>query len=118
MVLSALRLHRDVTMASLHSAGLRRFDLHARDLTDTPAESYASMVAWGEAIHDDTDTCGIVRMSRQFNTDQACLFFGDRVNGDDLQPVEDHAGRRDFSLPDDADWLSRLADQIDVTLTG
>lgn len=117
-VLTALRVERDLEVAALHSAGLRRHGLHGRDLTDTPAESYSDTVAWAQAIHDDTALDGMVWMSRQFNTDQAFMFFGDRVTSDNLCPLDSHEARRDFMLPDDAEWLSALADQIDVTLMG
>lgn len=116
--LTALRVERDLEVAALHSAGLRRHGLHGRDLTDTPAESYPDTVAWAEAVHDETTLDGLVWMSRQFNTDQAFVFFGDRVTSNDLSPVDSHEPRRDFMLPDDAEWLSALANQIDVTLMG
>lgn len=117
-LVTALRVTRTLRLAALHSAGLRRYGLHGRDLTDTPAESYGATVGWAEAVHDDTDAAGLVWMSRQFNTDRAYVFFGDRVTPDDLVPDHGHQGCRDFSAPDDADWLRALANQIDVTVMG
>lgn len=123
-VVTALRVNRDLTLAVFHSAGLRRYDLHARDLTDTPAETCGDTVAWAEAIHADAtattgdSVVGMVWMSRQFNTDRAYVFFGDRVTDTDLTPVDGHPGSRDFLVPDDAEWVRALADRINVTLLG
>ncbi|HET7387899.1 MAG TPA: RES family NAD+ phosphorylase [Nocardioidaceae bacterium] len=116
MVMTTLRTERALEMAVFHSDGLRRYGLHTRDLTGTPVSTYVDTVRWAEAVHDNTELDGVVWMARQFNRHRAQVFFGDRVEPDDLRPVDDVA--RDYLVPNDAEWLKALADRIDVTMLG
>ncbi|WP_427197750.1 RES family NAD+ phosphorylase [Ornithinimicrobium sp. Y1847] len=69
-VLTVLATTRDLRLAQLHSDGLRRLGLRARDLTDTDADHYAGTVEWAEAAHA-AGADGVVWMSRQLNSVQA-----------------------------------------------
>lgn len=116
--LTALRTNRDLTLGMLHSYGLRQQNLHGRDLTDTPASTYSDTVTWARAAHEDMPAAhGLVWMSRQFNTDKAYMFFGDRVIEQDLVPLPDHERAIDFATPAGEEWLSTIAAQMGVSLS-
>lgn len=116
--LTVLRIDRDLTLVMLHSYGLRQQNLRGRDLTDTPASTYSDTVTWARAVHEDMPAAhGIVWMSRQFNTDRAYVFFGDRVAEQNLVPRPDHERAIDFATPAGEDWLSTIAAQMGVSLS-
>lgn len=114
-VLSVLEVTRDLTVAQFHSAGLGRLDLYPRNLTDTPPTAYPQTVAWAQAAHAQ-GLAGCVWMSRQHNTDQAWVLFGDRVPPDGLREIGDHPARRVFALPVHESWLARQAEAVEVVL--
>lgn len=105
-VVTALRVNRTLRLARLHSDGLRRLDVHARDLTDTDSDQYQWTVQWAQAAYE-AGAEGLVWMSRQHNSDRAyCLFGGaDRCSEDDLAAVAGHQEARVFATPADAEWL-------------
>lgn len=114
-VLSAMESTRELRLAKLHSDGLRRLGLHARDLTDTLPTAYATTVQWAALAHrQGLDGC--VWMSRQFNTERAFVLFGDRVAPGSLTGIAPHPQQRVFASPTDEAWLAEVADRIDVTL--
>lgn len=114
-VLTALEVVRDIEVASFHSAGLRRFDLYARDLTDTGRKAYPQTVRWAEAAWE-AGAQGVSYMCRHFNSSKAICLFGDRVPADALRPRPGHPDARSFALPEDAEWLARLALDMWVTI--
>lgn len=48
-VLTPLRTTRDLRLVQLHSQGLRRSGVQARDLTDTDSDQYPFTVKWAQA---------------------------------------------------------------------
>ncbi|WP_181065295.1 RES family NAD+ phosphorylase [Nocardia nova] len=83
---SCLAPRRPLRLASLHSDGLRRLGLRNHQLIDTDAIDYPDTVRWAAALHARTDLAldGLIWMSRQFNTREAVMLFGDRVSTSDL----------------------------------
>lgn len=114
-LLTPVRLAADVRVASFHSDGLRRLDLFACNLTDTPSTTYAQTVQWADSAHT-AGAAGISYMCRHHNTSKAVCLFGDRVPVGALKAEPEHEGHRVFRLPQDADWLNQIALQIRVTI--
>lgn len=114
-VLTPLRTTRDLRLVQLHSEGLRRLGVHARDLTDTDADQYAFTASWALAAHD-VGADGVVWMSRQLNSVRAYCLFGDRVTASALEPVPDDPEARVFATPADSEWLYGVALRMRVTV--
>lgn len=113
-MLSVLRPARDLQLAQLHSGGLRRLGLTAREITDTEAVHYPRTVRWAEAIHRNTEADGLVWISRQWNNAKAAVLFGDRVTEQEL--TVEVAGRRGFSDPADVEWLAALGQSVRIAV--
>lgn len=114
-VLTPLRTARELRLAQFHSDGLRRLEVHARDLTDTDSDQYPFTVEWAGAAHA-AGAEGVVWMSRQLNSVRAFCFFGDRVSSNDLQPVPGDPRARVFATPADSEWLYDIALRMRVTI--
>lgn len=112
-VMSRLIAGRDLRLASFMGLGLRALGVKPSDLTDTDADRYDDTRPWAAAAHA-AGFDGIVWMSRHCNSDQAYVFFGDRVATGDLAIDEDFA--RAFALPDDADWLTRMCAPLNIAI--
>ncbi|WP_193312916.1 RES family NAD+ phosphorylase [Georgenia subflava] len=104
-VVAALDTTRELRLAAFHGVGLRRLGVEPAQLTSSPASTYGTTVAWGEAAHA-AGFDGVVWMSARCNTDRAYVLFGDRVHGDDLRVVPDYG--RVFTTGPDRDWLVDL----------
>lgn len=114
-VLTPLVTSRELMLAQLHSDGLRRFDIHPRDLTDTDSDQYPFTVEWAHAAHA-AGADGVVWMSRQLNSIRAYCFFGDRVAPADLKPLPTDPESRIFATPADSEWLYDVALRMRVTV--
>lgn len=83
-----VRPRRDLTLVELHGHGLRRLNLRPENLTDTGPEEYPRTVPWARALHAAVpEADGLAWMSRQFNSEQTIVLFGDRVDEMDLEVV-------------------------------
>lgn len=114
-VLTAIELVSDLEVVSFHGVGLRKFGLYARDLTDTDREAYSRTVQWAEAAWK-SGVHGVTYMCRHYNSSKAMCLFGDKLPPGVLRPVLGHSASRAFLLPEDAEWLARLALDMRVTL--
>jgi len=114
-VLTPLHTTRELRLAQLHSDGLRRLGVHARDLTDTDSDQYSFTVKWALAAHR-AGADGVVWMSRQLNSVRAYCLFGDRLAASDLDPVLDDPEARVFATPADSEWLYDIALRMRVTI--
>ncbi|MFT3872489.1 MAG: RES domain-containing protein [Nocardioides sp.] len=114
-VLTPLAGKRTLNLAQLHSDGLRRFDLHPRDLTDTDSDQYLFTVEWAHAAHA-AGADGVVWMSRKLNSVRAYCLFADRVAAADLTPLPDDPDSRIFATPADSEWLYDIALRMRVTV--
>lgn len=76
--MSQLRTTRDLKLASLKGLGLRKLGVKPEQVTATAAAHYDRTVLWAQAAHA-AGFDGLVYMSRQCNSDQAFVFFGDRT---------------------------------------
>ena len=114
-VLTPLRTTRELRLVQLHSDGLRRLGVHARDLTDTDSDQYPFTVEWAVAAHA-AGADGVVWMSRQLNSIRAYCMFGDRAAASDLDPIPGDAEARVFATPADSEWLYDIALRMRVTI--
>lgn len=122
-MLSVVETARDLRLAKLHSDGLRKYNLTAAQLTDTPPTTYADTVHWGRAAWlAGFDGCSWV--SRQYNSQLGYVFF--RFTGPDhgglepaaLRPVPNAPETRVFGVnKDDYDWLAEVCWSMRVTTT-
>jgi hypothetical protein len=114
-VLTPLTTTRDLEVVQLQSAGLRRLNVHARDLTDTDSDQYPFTVEWARAAHA-VGAEGVVWMSRQLNSIHAYCLFGDRVTVGDLSAAPGDPEARVFATPADSEWLYDIALRMRVTI--
>jgi hypothetical protein len=84
---SKMTTTKELRLAALHSDGLRALELENKQLIDTDAIEYPDTVKWAKALHsrDDLALDGLTWMSRQFNSHQSVVLFGDRVTEADLE---------------------------------
>lgn len=114
-VLTPLTVTRELRLAQLHSDGLRRLGVHARDVADTDADHYRFTMEWARAAHA-AGAEGVVWMSRQLNSVRAYCLFGDRVSASDLEPIPGDPDARVFATPADSEWLYDIALRMRVTV--
>jgi RES domain len=113
-VLTPLRTTRDLRLVQFHSDGLRRMNVHARDLTDTDSDQYPFTAEWARAAHA-AGAEGVVWMSRQINSVRAYCLFGGRAAAEDLDPIRGDPDARVFATPADSEWLYDIALRMRVT---
>ena len=94
-----LETQRDVTVASLRTPDLAKWNISRNSLIASPPGLYKETAAWAKAIHDQfPDVEGLVWTSNQCDPENAYLFFGDRVRSDDLRIVSTRDCRSDPSF--------------------
>lgn len=85
---SKLEVTRNLKLASLREADLRKWQITRNDLITTSPKFYISTVKWAEAIHHQfADIEGLIWTSYQCDPDSAYFFFGDRVLPGDLKII-------------------------------
>jgi len=125
-MLSVVVTTHDLRLAKLHSDGLRKYDLTAARLTDTPPTTYGETVRWAyQAWLAGFDGCSWV--SRQYNSQFAYVLFGtagadgrSRIGAPPtrLRAVADAAETRVFAVSRaDYDWLADVCWSMRVTTT-
>lgn len=114
---SKMTTTRELRLAALHSDGLRALELENKQLIDTDAIEYPDTVKWAKALHsrDDLALDGLTWMSRQFNSHQSVVLFGDRVTEDNLEldPTEQDIP---FRTGDGLRKLLSAADRAKITV--
>lgn len=110
-----LTVERDLRLASLHHKHLGRWGLSRRTLIECQSKAaYLGTVLWAEAIHDQfPDIDGLAWTSRQDDSADAYVFFGDRVAMTDLTP----GPTTPFLSGAGLTAIEDLADQDDVVIT-
>jgi hypothetical protein len=112
---SRLTTGADLVLADLRGKALRKLGVERRQLIDTEKDQYASTRKWAEAIHAQrSDVQGLCWTSRQDDSAQAVMLFGDRIAPGLLRQVTPSR-----SLLDDGtgyDELLSLAEQIGVNI--
>jgi len=125
-MLSVVETTHELRLAKLHSDGLRKYDLTAAQLTDTPPTTYGETVRWAhEAWLAGYDGCSWV--SKQYNSQFAYVLFGTVTGAVDprlgappsrLRTVVDASETRVFAVSRaDYDWLAEICWSMRVTTT-
>lgn len=87
--LSLITPKRDLLLIELCGHGLRRLEVTAEELTSSSAAEYPRTIAWAKRLYESVRRAeGLLWMSRQFNSAQALMLFGDRVEQNDLDHGE------------------------------
>jgi hypothetical protein len=92
-VRSIITPSRDLRLADLRGAGLRRIRLKTTDLIETDPDSYPDTARWGRAIYGcPLKPGGIAWSSRMHPAGTAAILFGTRAKGlafdyDDIKPL-------------------------------
>lgn len=82
---SLVKVEKPLTLVDLTSKSLTALGMTRRDLIDTDGSHYPYTRQWAERIHAyATDAQGLSWISRQDDTAQAVVLFGDRVEADAL----------------------------------
>ena len=105
----------DLVLADLRSKALRKLGVQRKQLIDTEKDQYPVTRKWAEAIHAQRpDVQGVCWTSRQDDSAQAVMLFGDRVASGVLQQIAPSRSLlNDSSAYDD---VLNLADQIGVNI--
>lgn len=97
-------------LARFHSDGLARLGVLPESLTSTPASTYGLTARWAQSVHD-AGLDGLTWMCHRYNSALAYALFADRALR--LGPGNTC---RDFTEPDDQEWLIALAERVGVTV--
>ena len=99
---SELAANRDLRLVELRNVTLGHWGISRRDLISTGPALYGQTVLWAAAVHRDIPAAdGLVWTSNQCDPDDACLFFGDRVDESDFTAVRSRDGASDKSFVKD-----------------
>lgn len=112
LALSTLIVRDPIRLALVAGLGLRRLGVRRRDLIESGPGTYAQTAAWALALYNcPVAPSGLLWVSRQDDTANALLLFGDRVPAGSLRiaskpvPLDGGPG---FALVDDAATLGAI----------
>ncbi|MGB2920110.1 MAG: RES family NAD+ phosphorylase [Mycobacterium sp.] len=117
MVMSTIIPVRDLRLAELHGAGLRRLGITHGELIETGASEYPRTAFWGQALYEHTDRFdGLIWRSRQFNDSLALMLWGDRVTR--FTDINPHPGSAPVPLfaGDGFEKVRELAEAVAITI--
>ncbi|MBI2376464.1 MAG: RES family NAD+ phosphorylase [Deltaproteobacteria bacterium] len=114
LMLSSLRLRRDLSLASLFQPDLHAWRIERSQLIDTFATAYADTVEWALAIHAAHRVDGLIWTSRRCDPATALILFGDRVSPDDFDVL---SSDRITASNDLLDQLLQFGARADITIT-
>ena len=105
----------DLVLADLRGKALRKLGISRRQLIDTEKDRYPTTRKWAQAIHARCpDVQGLCWTSRQDDSAQAAMLFGDRIAADVLsQTGPSRSLLKDENAYDD---VLNLAEKIGVNL--
>jgi hypothetical protein len=88
LALSTLNVTIPIRVALVAGLGLRRLGVRRRELIEGGPGTYAATAAWANALYAcPTAPAGLLWVSRQDDTANALVIFGDRVASGSLTPV-------------------------------
>lgn len=105
----------DLVLADLRGKALRKLGVERKHLIDTEKDQYPATRDWAEAIHAQCpDVQGLCWTSRQDDSAQAVMLFGDRIASGVLgQTATSRSLLKDGDVYDD---VLNLAEQIGVNI--
>ncbi|MFY9821711.1 MAG: RES family NAD+ phosphorylase [Thermoanaerobaculia bacterium] len=86
--MSRVRLAREVSLIDLRTLGLRRIQLHRRELIDTEADQYPRTARWARALYQAAPAAAGLLWIARLADPPAMVFFGDRVTEKDFSVLE------------------------------
>ena len=96
---SLLAVRRVLRLVELRNPALGKWGISREELISSGPAFYGLTAAWAQAVHRDiADADGLVWTSNQCDPDDACLFFGDRVEEADFTIVRSRSGMNDKSF--------------------
>jgi hypothetical protein len=113
-----LDTQRELRLIDLTSDGLRRLELSRVELIENDPRAYPHTAAWAQTLHDHSLAAdGLLWVSRQHDTSQSLMLFGDRVSSADLLLT---VGAVPLTLAAGAglDAVCDAANRSGVTITG
>lgn len=109
---------RDLTLVDLTTPGLRRLNLTRTELIESDPRSYADTARWARTLHDHvSEADGLLWMSRQHDSSQCVVLFGDRVSPHDLSVPQDSMPLV-LSIGAGLDAVCAAATRAGITVTG
>ena len=104
-----------LVLADLRGKALRKLGVERKQLIDTEKDQYPATREWAEAIHSQCpDVQGLCWTSRQDDSAQAVMLFGDRIASGVLrQTATSRSLLKDGNVYDD---VLNLAEQIGVNV--
>jgi RES domain len=103
---------RALSLVDLSTKGLERIGLQRRDIIDTPVEEYERCREWAIPLHTRTPAQGLLWISRQDDSAQALVVFGDRVVESAFKVEID---RERIYEGENLDILLALAEHVGIT---
>jgi len=79
---------RDLTLIQLRGFGLKKLGVTRAQLIDSDAGQYGATRRWGAALHHASTADGLIWMSRQHDTSEAIVLFGDRVERASFEVID------------------------------
>jgi hypothetical protein len=79
MLATTLSPLRDLMLIQLRGFGLKKLGVTRAHLIDSDADRYATTRQWAAALHHRSSADGLIWMSRQHDSSEALVLFGDRV---------------------------------------
>lgn len=105
----------DLVLADLRGKALRKLGVERKQLIDTEKDQYPATREWAEAIHAQCpDVQGLCWTSRQDDSAQAVMLFGDRIASGVLRLTA--TSRSLLNDGDVYDDVLNLAEQIGVNI--
>lgn len=112
---SRLQSGADLVLADLRGKALRKLGVERRQLIDTEKDQYPATRKWAEAIHAQyPGVQGLCWISRQDDSAQAVMLFGDRIASRVLRQAT--ASRSLLKDGDAYDDVLSLAERIGVNI--
>jgi hypothetical protein len=112
---SELETTCDLQLVDLSSVALRKLGVPRKQLIDTGKDQYPATRQWAEAIHRQCpEAQGLNWVSRQDDSAQAFMLFGDRLPATGLRPRGN--SRNILKDEDTYDEVLDLADRIGVSV--
>ena len=107
---------RELRLVDLRTLGLRRLGVSRVELIESDPRSYADTAAWARALHDHPIAVdGLLWVSRQHDSSEAVVLFGDRVDSGELRLVPGHVPLV-LGEGSGLDLVSRVADDAGITI--
>lgn len=107
--LTPIKNQQDLRVLALFGEGFRKIGVEPASLTRLALPDYNETVPWGEATYR-AKLQGIEWVSRHVDTDRSYVFYEASFE------VDEHRRTRDFSSPEDMNWISARLFDLQVSI--